>query len=363
MSKILIYSDNHFCSYSSILRGRGKKYSLRLENQLATMRWLKDIAEQYSCNSMWCLGDFFDKSTLNAEELAALSKIKFPNCTQHFLVGNHEMGLRDNSFSSAHTFLLNNDCEVYDKPAILAIDNTLIYVLPYQLNTSSQPNAVEYFPNIDSSGFNHKLLLSHNDLKGAKFGNFVSKTGLDINKLSENFNLTVNGHLHNHGLIEHNVINIGNITGQNFGEDGFKYKHYAMIYDCCLGTYELIENPVALNFFQLNLIGKDIDYINKISPKLSNGVCIIKCDEKDFKYINYRFNPACDDEQMRNIHCPKNCNIVQCRVIVENRIEDTETLSTNNQNLNYNEILKTYLLNKYPSTICMEEEINEVLKR
>ena len=30
--RILIYSDNHWCQYSSIVRKRNKKYSLRLEN-------------------------------------------------------------------------------------------------------------------------------------------------------------------------------------------------------------------------------------------------------------------------------------------------------------------------------------------
>lgn len=362
MSKILIYSDNHFCSYSSILRGRGNKYSLRLENQLATMNWLKDIAIKYNCSSMWCLGDFFDKSTLNAEELAALSEIQFPNCTQHFLVGNHEIGLRDNSFSSAHTFLLNNECEVYDKPAILAIDDTLIYVLPYQLNTSVENNVIKYFPEIDTSKFRYKLLLSHNDLKGVQLGKFISKSGLDVAILSKNFDLVVNGHLHNHNIVTRNIVNIGNITGQNFSEDGFKYSHYAMIYDCCTGDYELIKNPTALNFFQVDFVDKDIDYINKISLLLANGVCVIKCNEKDFEYINYRFNPACHDERMEKIHCPKNCNIIQSRVIVENNICETETLTNNNQNLNYNEILKTYLLDKYPNTLYMEEEINEVLK-
>lgn len=35
--KILIFSDNHWSQYSSIVRSRGTKYSTRLEKSIETM--------------------------------------------------------------------------------------------------------------------------------------------------------------------------------------------------------------------------------------------------------------------------------------------------------------------------------------
>ena len=37
MSKILVFADNHFCERVSIVNKFGLKYSVRLENQIATM--------------------------------------------------------------------------------------------------------------------------------------------------------------------------------------------------------------------------------------------------------------------------------------------------------------------------------------
>ena len=35
--KVLLYTDNHFSQYSSILRNRGERYSIRLENQIKSI--------------------------------------------------------------------------------------------------------------------------------------------------------------------------------------------------------------------------------------------------------------------------------------------------------------------------------------
>ena len=56
-NRILIYTDNHFCATSSIVRGRGNKYTLRLENQIKTMEWLVDKAQENNCVAMFCCGE------------------------------------------------------------------------------------------------------------------------------------------------------------------------------------------------------------------------------------------------------------------------------------------------------------------
>ena len=72
MSKILICGDIHFSTYSSILRKRGEFYSERLENLLWSINWVEKTAEDNKCNRIIYLGDFFDKASLDSEELTAL---------------------------------------------------------------------------------------------------------------------------------------------------------------------------------------------------------------------------------------------------------------------------------------------------
>lgn len=360
-NKILIYSDNHFCSSSSIVRGIGKKYSKRLENQIQTMKWLNDLAEQENCCGLFCLGDFFDRSDLNAEEISALSEIDFSCKPNYFVVGNHEIGRGDNSFSSTQTFLQNRNCEIFNKPAILGMGNTLIYVLPYILENDKNP-VEDYFPKDVPDDKKFKLLLTHNDIKGIRMGAYVSESGFEINNLEKSFDLTVNGHIHNSEWVKNNVLNIGNITGQNFSEDALKYKHQAMIIDLDTLSYTLHENPFALNFYKLDFTNKDIDYLNDISFKLKNYVATIKVDEKSREYISYRFDPDDNNPRMKSINCPKNCNGVCCRIIVEKDTAPIIGESITSLQLDHLEEFKKFVLDNVGNDNLTIDELQEILK-
>ena len=88
--KILCYTDNHFCERSSIITKYGTKYSLRLENQLASLNWAEQLAIDEGCAMIVCLGDFFDKPHLTDQEITAIQDIKWAEDIPHyFLVGNH----------------------------------------------------------------------------------------------------------------------------------------------------------------------------------------------------------------------------------------------------------------------------------
>lgn len=104
MSKICIWGDNHWSQYSSILRKRGTKYSVRLENSIASLNWVENLATSQGCSFVVCTGDFFDAAVLKAEELTALEDINWNRLPHMFLVGNHEMGRSDLRYSSAHVF-------------------------------------------------------------------------------------------------------------------------------------------------------------------------------------------------------------------------------------------------------------------
>lgn len=267
--KVLLFSDNHWCQYSSIVRSRGDKYSTRLEKSLQTMNWIENLSEEKQCDIEVCLGDFFDKAELNAEELTALKDIKW-NTKQHiFIVGNHEMGLNNLQFSSAHLFNLVPNSKVIDSPCY--DKETEMMFLPYILE-SERKELSYYIKNYCDNNF-PKIILSHNDLAGIQVGKFITKTGFDINEIENSCNIFINGHIHNSERISQNIINIGNVIGQNFSEDSTRYEHHIFIIDTETLELEVIENPFSFNFYKLDVTTTDI---NKINLK-NNSVVTIKC--------------------------------------------------------------------------------------
>ena len=367
-NRILLYTDNHFCSTSSILRKRGNKYTLRLENQLDTMNWLVDTAISKGCKNIVCLGDFFDSPNLNSEELACLAEVDFKDLIPSFIVGNHEMGNANLDYSSAHSFLMNQVCEVYNKPAVVGIGNCLIYILPYQTEVSRKKSVTDYFPSIEApSHIKYKVLLMHNDIAGISMGKFVSKEGFSIEDLSNNFDLVVNGHLHNQSWVCDNVLNLGNITGQNFSEDSLRYKHQCMVLDCDTLTYELLTNPRALNFCKIDFTqpNNNIDYINKISSSMGgNCVASIQVNDEDYEYVRYRFDPDYNPEQYKNI-LPKNCNMLQTRISIKKELESTsncKVASSDDLHVDYLTEFQNYIIDTLGINDIVETELTEILK-
>lgn len=356
MTKILLYSDNHFCSYSSIVRGRGTKYSVRLENQLQTMKWLLKTAYDNDCVGAFCLGDFFDRADLNAEEVKALSEIDFGTMPHYFIVGNHEISRADCAYSTAHAFLQNSHCTVYDKPGIIGFGETLVYILPYMLDKKDNVN--DYFPDLPELKNKKKILLMHNDIKGIQMGQFVSKEGLDLDTLSKSFSLVVNGHLHNSSWVADNVFNIGNITGQNFSEDGFTYEHHAMIIDLDTFEYSIIRNPWAFNFYKIDWAhGTDIDIINSTSQKMFNYVATIKVSPEDAEYIRYRFDPALPEHQ----YIPRHSNGVACKVIVEYPIEKIQKQDVSSLHFDHIQEFQKFITAAMPNNDLVVSELQKVL--
>ena len=59
--KCLIYSDVHWSVTSSIVNGRGKNYSIRLEHLIDGMNWINELAKSKDCEITICAGDFFHR--------------------------------------------------------------------------------------------------------------------------------------------------------------------------------------------------------------------------------------------------------------------------------------------------------------
>lgn len=345
MAKILLYTDVHFSIYSSIIRSRGKKYSKRLENLINSLNWAEQLAEIERCDEVICLGDFFDKSILDAEEITALQEINWANLPHTFIVGNHESNIKSLIYSSVKA-LQNKGFNIVDKPSIKDLDNCRLYFIPYLLDEDRKTikEYVEEFPYLGK-----KIFLSHNDIKGIKYGMYESKDGFDINDIDNNCDLFLNGHLHNGQPFSKKGINLGNLTGQNFGEDSFKYEHCAFILDTNNNEVKIIENPYAFNFYQISILDKN-DF-NKLNNLKNQAIVSIKCVKNCLEEFKSYLKTVDKIEESRVIILPETTDVL-------NESIDIKDLA----NVDYLEQFRIFVLDKLGNTEDVIDEINNIIK-
>ena len=343
--RLLIYTDNHFSKYSSILRTRGEKYSKRLENQIQSLNWVNQVAKEKYCDAIICLGDFFDSQTLDAEELSALKEIKWSGLSQVFLVGNHELGIYANAFNSANLFNLLYGCTVESKPHSFCIGDTLVLFLPYIVESERKP--LEQYISYTKEHYNKVLVLSHNDISGIQYGGFKSNVGFPIEEINECCDLFINGHLHNGSTIGSKVVLLGNLTGQNFNEDGFNYGHRVMILETDTLKYEFIENPYAIYFYKL-------DFTNGI-PK---SVCVN--DERCVLSITIKDSQVDDIKEWVS----KEKSILEYRLVVkqdDTNTKDADKIETISKVDHFQEFVDL-VHSKVGNSKDIDEELGEILK-
>jgi len=342
--KVLIYTDPHFCEKFSIVTKMGDKYTTRLENQIKSINWAEDLAYKKGCQYVICAGDFFDKPNLTQQEITAINEIRFaPMCAHYFLVGNHESEENDLHYNS--TEVLQQDRRsnfIVAEPRLLEEPGFELAFLPY-ITEARRQEIKDYFPEPKTK----RLLISHNDLFGVQMGPAVSTVGFKPEDLASICDLCVNGHLHNGTKINEKVINLGNLTGKDFGEDAFRYKHNVMLVDTDTMTYELIENPYAFNFYKLEINTKaDLAVLNKLS---NNAVVSIKC--RDLLVAEVK-------ELITSLP-----NIIESRVVITREVANGETAEditdlTVDQYVKFAECCREKLENN----AILEEELSEILK-
>lgn len=347
MSKILLYTDCHFSQYSSIIRKRGKKYSQRLENLIQSINWAENLSHNTFCDMVVCLGDFFDKPELNAEEITAMQEIEFDMRVPHyFIVGNHESNVSDLLFSSTKYLGSKNNFKIIDKPLEWNLDSdTNLYFLPYILE-EDRKNLSYYLNNDDKK----KIVFSHNDIKGIRYGKFESKDGFDLTDIENNCDLFINGHLHNGNFLndKETILNLGNLTGQNFSEDSYKYSHYACILDTKTLELTFYENPFAFNFYKLDI--NEEQEFSKLYALKNNAVVTIRCEESLVETLRNTLNSI--------------SNIVDYRVISykkEHSGEQGKIDSTSLNNIDYLEQFTDFILNHIGSDEIVKEELSAII--
>ena len=342
--KIGIVGDVHWSKYSSIVRSRGNVYSTRLENCIESINWAEAIMTQSRCDLIVYLGDFFDKCDLNAEEITALQELKFAKIPHVFLVGNHEMGLNNLDFSSAHIFNMsgvdkNTHFLVVDKPTPMHIEGVDLYFLPYILNDVNQHLEEYILPNTKP------IVFSHNDIKGIQMGPIISKVGFEIDDIEKHCKMFINGHIHNGSKVSDKIINIGNLTGQNFSEDATKYKHSIYVLDTEDMSYEVFNNTKAFNFFKFDTTN-NINDIKHYIKNVSNPVVTAKVNEKDISNYDWIKDYAVASKI-----------IIQPEIIHSNNTEVLDSLSKKKKKK-----FREYIVNEIGNTDVVLKELEYITK-
>jgi len=82
-----------------------------------------------------------------------------------------------------------------------------------------------------------------------------------------------------------NIINVGNLSGQNFSEDALTYSHNVCILDTETDNLRFIENPCAFNFYKLGLINS-VNQLVDLSLK-DNAVISLTVDQNNIELKNF----------------------------------------------------------------------------
>ena len=204
----------------------------------------------------------------------------------------------------------------------------------------------EYFP--PKKPGVRRLLISHNDLFGIQMGVAVSTLGFKPTDLADIADLTVNGHLHNgQWIIKDKVLNLGNLTGKDFGEDASIYKHNVLVFDTDTWSYEFIKNPYAFNFYKLE-INSEADF-KKLENLEDNAVLSIKCKANLVQAVREAISAL--------------KNIIETRIVITHDIL-TDSSEVNIADLTVDHYVKfaECCREKLENTPVLEAELNEILK-
>ena len=340
--KILLFADLHMCPQASIINKWGTKYPKRLENCIETVNWLERKAEELGCSYIISLGDFFDKPDLTSETITACQDIRWSWLQHYHIVGNHDASNSSLLFNSVNC-LSNDNHRVITEPEVLELDNCNICFLPYATECDRKP-LNEYFTK--SYDNRPRVILSHNDINGIQLGPVVSKTGFSVEEIEANCDLFCNGHLHNGQAITPKVINLGNCTGKDFGENAFIHSHSIAVLDTSTLSLEFIENPYAYNFYKVD-INSEADVACLKSLK-ANAVVSVKCVQSLVEKVRQTIDET--------------PNIIESRVILVRQYE--ETMETAELDLTVDHLSRFIECCKanIENSAILEEELSEICK-
>jgi predicted MPP superfamily phosphohydrolase len=293
------------CPRASIINKWGTKYPSRLENCIETVNWLERKAEELGCDYIINLGDFFDKPDLTSETITACNDIQWSDIMHYHIVGNHDASNSSLTFNAVNSLKADRHV-IVSEPGVLPLVDCDVCFLPYITECDRKPLS-EYFKNLNPN--EPRVILSHNDISGLQLGPVVSKTGFSIEEIESSCSLFINGHLHNGQAITPKVVNLGNCSGKDFGENSLQYSHNIAILDTKDLSLTYIENPYAYNFYKLQIdVESDIFCLDQLK---NNAVVSIKCEQSLVEIVKKKI------ESLNNI--------TESRIIVTKKYEENNS--------------------------------------
>ena len=347
---IAFYSDPHWCQHSSIVRTQGQKYSSRLENLIDSLNWVEQLAWNNGCECIICCGDFFDSSVLNAMEVSALQEIRWAPVSHLFLTGNHETNVSSLEYSTADLFKLCTNSCVINTPQQYFIDNTTVEFcfLPYVLERDRK-TIEEYF----GKPICNRVIFSHNDLKDVQYGAFLSTEGFEVNDIESNCNLYFNGHIHHCCNVTPKILNVGNLTGQNFTEDATKYQHCAVILNTETLEYKCYTNPYAFKFYKIDATDclTTDELMHKLNTINYNGVATV--------HVN-----ASMSEEARNILEDLKKDRIQTYRLIVNYAKESANLETKTLDVSVDHLKQftEYVKQTMQNSDIVNEELQYIMR-
>ena len=349
--KVCFYTDVHWSQNSSIVRGRGERYSTRLENLIKSVNWAEQLAFSCGCSAVICGGDFFDASQLNSEEISALREVEWAPISHVFITGNHESNVSNLEYSTLELFNLCQNCVVMNTPQQYFVDGANgveFCFMPYVLERDRK-TLKEYFGEKTSK----RIIFSHNDIKDVQYGQFLSTEGFPVAEIEENCDLYLNGHIHHCTCVTDKIINGGNLTGQNFTEDSTKFEHCALIIDTETLKVDFYRNPFALNFYKLDYTDAQTSDVIKNRFKALKPNAVVTVKVMDF-FVN----------DTRKILSEESLGIVDYRVLME--VQQKEVTEDGveidiGESTDHLQMFKEYVLENIGKTEAIVSELSEIM--
>lgn len=349
--RICVVADPHWSQNSSIVRSRGEVYSQRLENLIQSVNWAENLAAFQQCGAIFYIGDFFDSCQLNSEEISAMREVRWSPISHVFLTGNHETNVGSLEYSTTDIFNLCPNSVVINKPEIYTIDGVSgceIAFLPYILERDRK-SLDEYFPVNPAL---KRIIFSHNDLKDVRYGPIISREGFTVDEIHNNCSLFLNGHIHHGFAVTDKIINVGNLTGQNFTEDASKFDHCVAIVNTDNLHIDYYCNPHAFNFYKLDFTHNHsvTDLKSMISNLKSNAVITLKVESSFIKEAR-EFMESVGKHFVHTYRIITNNDIVQA----------LETNDVDLAKMDHIEQFRNYVMENIGTTDLIMGELNHVI--
>ena len=225
MTKVLLTADWHFSNSLPHAKPLENGLTDRLEVQAKVLRSIGGIAREHHVDSIFVLGDVFDKHLVDAVTLrqAMTSVVKLAkDCTVCILAGNHESG----SKTHGGRYLPEVFAEIGDPGIIylgtnscVSMDNIRFWGVPW-FPMSQYREQLAITKEKAKSKKTIRVLLTHQSIVGCKSGGWTCDDGIGADELEDGWDFVFSGHFHDYQKFGKHGAYVGSPMQHHFGDAG-----------------------------------------------------------------------------------------------------------------------------------------------